>query len=316
MRKTIIFSLITLVAAAMLFGGCGNVGRNVHINEKDISAFDSVHVNVSSANIEFTASDRYGLEIFVPERYRPEWDVTNGQLTIYERTGGFRFVPHFSFSKCYVKVYYPVGAEFHDISLRSSSGNIEFSETAVSDLNITASSGAVYAKAEKCASAYIKTKSGDVKLSGSVDDVDISTSSGAVRSDTSGSGAIRAITRSGSVTLGCEGDRPAALNVSTSSGSIRADGAVWRDVRTTTRSGSTEIRGELSGDTYVKTSSGDVKLSVSGDPSQYGYSLTPSSGSIHWDGMKMGKPARSSGSFENNITVDTSSGGIRVDFSK
>ena len=279
MRNKIIPVLITMMVAALLLSGCNNADRNVLINEKNISAFDSVSVTTSSAMIEFVASDRYGLEIFVPERLGPEWDVTNGRLTITAKPRGIFSVPGITILKSYVKVYYPEGAVFHDISLKSSSGRIELPQVEVSDLDVHTSSGKIDASVGNC-------------------------------------DAISATTSSGSVTLACSGDLAAALNVETSSGSIRADGVAWRDVRTRTSSGATKISGELLGNTDVKTSSGSVKLSVCSDPSRYGYSLTPSSGSIHWDGVRMGKPARSSGSFENDIVVDTSSGSIRVEFYK
>ena len=278
MRNKIISILIVMTLAVLLFSGCSSAGSNVLISEKNISAFDSVHVMTSSTRIEFVTSDNYGLEIFVPGRLSPEWDVTNGHLTIFAKKRVISFGPS-ALLNSYVKVYYPKGAVFHDISLKASSGSIEVPQVAVSDLNLSTSSGKIAASVENCET-------------------------------------IDATTSSGSVTLSGSGDSATALTVNTTSGSIRADGAVWRDVRTKTHSGSTEISGDLLGNTDVKTSSGNVKLSVSSDPSAYGYSLTPNSGSIHWDGVKMGKPARSSGSFENNIAVDTSSGSIRVDFNK
>ena len=185
--------------------------------------------------------------------------------------------PGINLPKSYVKVYYPKGAVFNVITLKTSSGSIELQQVFVSDLDTSTSSGKIDASVVNC----------DV---------------------------VKAATQSGSVRLGCSGDLATKLTASTSSGSIRADGAAWRDAYTKTHSGFTEIKGELLGQTDVKTSSGAVQLIVDSDPSQYGYYLTASSGSIHWDGVKMGKPARSSGSYENNINIDTSSGSIRVDF--
>ena len=279
MRKKFIVVLITMTLAVILLSGCNNVSKNILMEEKNLFAFNSVYVATSSSKIEFVASNHYGLEIFVPESFNPEWDVTNGQLNIYAKTRGSFFVPNITFSKSYVKVYYPAGTVFNDITLKASSGAIELPQVSVSDLDVSASSGTINASVKNC-------------------------------------DAISATTSSGSVTLACSGDLVTALTVNTSSGSIRADGTAWRDVMTKTQSGATEISGELFGDTYVKSSSGAVILNVNGDPSQYGYSLTPSSGSIHWNGIKMGKPARSTGSFDNNIVVDTSSGSIRVEFSK
>ena len=279
MRKKFILVLVTVMLAAVLLSGCNGGVNNTLIKEKNISAFDSVYVTTSSSIIEFVASDYYGLEILIPERFNPEWDVTNGQLTIYAKTRESLFIPSITFSKSYVKVYCPAEAVFNEITLKSSSGSIELPKVFASDLDVSTSSGKINASVENC----------DV---------------------------ISAATSSGSVTLECSGDLATALTVSTSSGSIRADGTAWRDIMTKTQSGATEISGELFGDTYVKATSGNVILNVNGDPSQYGYSLTPSSGSIHWNGIKMEKPAHSTGSFDNNIVVDTSSGSIRVEFSQ
>jgi hypothetical protein len=314
MRKKIMLAFITFTLIALLLAGCNNARANVFISEKNIPAFDSVSITASSSMIEFVASDRYGVEIFVPEEFSPEWDVVNGKLTIFENANGFRFPPSITFSKNYVKVYYTAGTVFNEISLRASSGSIELPQAVVSYLNATTSSRRINASTEKCDSTYIKTESGDVNFSGCVGDVDITTYSGAVKSEISNCDAISVKTHSGRVTLAAEGDLATVLTVSTSSGSIRADGIAWRDVKTETSSGSTDISGELFGDTYVKASSGDVKLSISSDPSQYGYSLEPGSGSIHWNGEKIGKPAHSSCSYEKNIVVDTSSGSIRVEF--
>ena len=279
MRNKIISILIVMTLTVLLFSGCSTADKNVLIEEKNISAFDSVHVTTYSQKIEFVAADYYGFEIFVPGRFKPEWDVTNGALTISAKTRNSFFIPGATPLNSYVKVFYPADAVFHDISLKASSGSIELPPVVVSYLDVSTSSGKIDASMVNCET-------------------------------------ISATTSSGNVTLGGSGEIATVLTVGTSSGSIRADGTVWRDARTKTRSGSTEISGDLLGNTDVKTSSGNVTLSVNGDPSGYGYSLTPSSGSIHWDGVKLGKPARSSGSFENNIAVDTSSGSIRVDFNK
>jgi len=318
MKTTAIIKIAAVMLIAMLFTGCsfnvGALGNNIHINEKEISEFDSVSVTTSLSNIEFVASDQYGLEIFVPERFAPEWYVTNGQLVIKEKTTDFFINLSIHSPRYYVKVFYPAGVNFNDINLITASGQIELPRVDVADLSIISSSGRVYSNAEKCSYVSIESASGSVTFSGSGGNVDIRTASGRVDSNIDNCEAVKVITSSGNVALTGTGDIATALTVNTSSGSINVKGAVWRDINLVSGSGSTTVNGELRGNTSVSTASGSVRISVNGDPSQFGYDLTPSSGSIHWNGEKIAKPAISSGSFDNNISVNTSSGSIRVDF--
>jgi len=312
---------LVLIAAfaliAVLFSGCGNIaGNNVRINENDITPFNAVSVTTSFSKIELIASDRYGLEIFVPDRFAPEWDIRDGRLAIREKTNSFvlnwtLFSPNY-----YVKVYYPAGTDFTDITLLSASGRIEIPEEAVSDLNIKSASGSIKAGAENADHVSIESSSGNITFAGSGGDVRLESQSGTVNAETLNSGSIRITTSSGRVVLTDKGDIATTLTIDTQSGRIEARGGVWQDLTARSSSGSTTISGELLGSTYVETASGSVQINVSGSPSEYGYTLTPASGSIHWNGERMGKPAFSSGSFDNHISVSTASGGIRVDFSK
>jgi len=317
MKKKSIFILVAVTLMVLLFGGCGNIARSdVHISEKNTAGFSSVDVTTSFSSIEFVSSDRYGFEIFVPGSFAPEWDITNGRLTIRENTNR-AIVSLNAFSpQYYVKVFYPAGSGFNDISLASASGRIELPQMDVAYLDIRSSSGRVDAGAEKSANVSIDTSSGSITFSGSGDNVNLESSSGNVQSVIYECGSVNVTTSSGSINLTGKGETATALTVNTMSGRIDIDGVAWRDITARTNSGTTAISGELLGNTFVETSSGSVNISVNGSPSQYGYTLTPNSGSIHWNGDRMASPALSSGSFDNHITVDTASGGIRVSFSK
>ena len=303
------------VLTALLFSGCGfNAGSATLITERNIPEFNSVSVCTSSAQIEFVPSDQYGLEIFMPDRFKPTWEVVNGRLTILGETRSFFFDWNVRPHQYYVKVFYPTEARFSDITLKASSGDIRLPRVDVNDLSLTCSSGNVNANAENSAYVSIDVSSGDISFAGSGDNIRLTTKSGSIESDITNSGKIYADTSSGDIRINNTGDVATLLNANTSSGSIRVNGGIWRDAIAETRSGGVKITGELLGNTFVSTSSGSVVLDVLGDPSHYGYDLTPRSGSIHWDGQKMEKPARSSGSFDNHISANTSSGSIRVDF--
>jgi len=315
MYKKAFLVFVTIALSVLLLSGCSfGKGSGIRISEKDISAFSSVSVSTSMSMIEFIESGKYGLEIFVPKGYSPEWDVTNGLLTIVETTNeiDINLVP--STVEYYVKVYYPSGTGFDGLNLRTSSGRIELPKVDVADLKLRTSSGMINASADKSEKVSMETSSGSIIFSGSGGVVDMTTSSGAVRSEIEDCESINITTSSGEITLIGKGDLATKLNANTSSGSIDVKGVAWQDADTKTSSGSITISGKLLGNTNVVSSSGSVTLNISGDPAQYGYTLTPGSGSIRWNGEKMDDPARSSGSFENNINVRTSSGSIQIDF--
>ena len=347
-----VFCVLTATALiAMMFSGCNFSSKSILINETNIPAFNSVSVTASSANIEFIESGQYGLEIFVPEEYAPKWDVSNGRLTILEKTQS-SLVHIINTPGYYIKVYYPAGIEFNDVALKSASGDIKLPRFDASSLKITSASGKVIANSGKCDDVSIATTSGDIAFSGSGDNINISSSSGVVQSEaenycagvsietasgdislsgncgsvnmasTSGTvisktencDAIYAETSSGDINLINNGTAAALLNITTRSGSIRADGDVWQEVTTESTSGDIAINGELRGNTSIATTSGIVEMSINGNPLEYGYELIPTSGSIKWNGKNMNKPAFLSGSFNNHISVNTTSGDIQVDF--
>jgi len=316
LKKTLVlFAAVMLIA--VMFAGCGPKGINsVRINERDITPFNEVRVTTSLSEIELVESDRYGIDIFVPERFAPEWGVENGRLTIRENTSNHIFSGITLRNNYYVRVYYPAGVEFSDITLLSASGRIDLPKVSVKDLSIESSSGSVRAAAEAFGYASIKSSSGSITFSGSGGDVRLESQSGAVQSVTDNCEAIRVTTSSGRAVVTDKGDAATALSVDTQSGSIEVRGGVWQDLTARSSSGSTTINGALLGSTFAETASGSVRINVTGSPAEYGYTLTPASGSIHLNGERMSKPALSSGSFDNHITVTTASGSIRVDFSK
>ena len=313
------FAVSVMVALIIsMFAGCGSrvvLDNDIQISEKNTQEFSSVSVSASLSKIEFVESDQYGFELFVPGRFAPEWDITNGRLTIIENTNTFSIGLNVNLPNYYVKVYYPAKAVFNDITLRSSSGNVKLPLINVGNLDITTSSGDINAGAEGFSRVSMGASSGEITFTGSGGRVDIETSSGNVRSEIGNVDSFDVTVSSGNITIKGNGDTATVLNARTMSGTINVDGAVWNDITTRTSSGDTNIKGALLGITSAETSSGSVKISVIGDPSEYGYTLTPSSGSIHWNGEKLSKPALSTGSFEkHHIAVTTSSGSIRVDF--
>jgi len=311
-KSLVLIAAVVLIAA--MFAGCGMGGNDVRINETSDTPFDSVSITTSSTRVVFAASDRYGVDIVVPERFAPEWYVADGRLTIRDKTNNYSIGWNVFPRNYYIKVYYPAGTNFADIAILSASGRVEIPQLNVAYLNVASASGRINAGVESFEFVSLSAASGDITFSGSGGSAVIVTQSGTVRADMGDCEAMSVETASGRISLTGSGDTATMLSVSTMSGRVDAKGGAWQDATVRTSSGNTTISGEMLGDTYVETSSGSVQISVNGSPSAYGYSLTPSSGSIRWNGERMARPALSSGAFDNHITVTTASGGIRVDF--
>jgi DUF4097 and DUF4098 domain-containing protein YvlB len=291
----------------------------IHLEEKNIPSFKAAGIITTSADVELIPADCFGIEIRMPAAFEPEWKVENDRL-VFRQTNPVNANIGVSMTnnRRYVKIYYPEGTVFDDIHLQTTSGNITVSaESNRGRLTVKATSGYVRADVSGAAEAAIHTSSGNIMSSlHDTADVYLTASYGKVETGVDGCDTVTIKTTSGNVSVTNDDEKAVMLSVNVSSGKIEADGKAWINLSTESSSGDIRIKGALWGDTSVRTSSGRVELTVKGRASQYGYNLnTVSSGAaIHWDGNRLGKPARSSGSFEHTIEISTSSGGIKVDF--
>jgi len=203
-----------------------------------------------------------------------------------------------------------------DIS--ASSGNITVNNRSnQGQMNISASSGNVRANVSDAAEVMVSTSSGNITSTlNNIAVVSLSASSGNIETSVDGSDAANIRTSSGNISVDSDDTTATNLTANATSGRIRVEGGTWQDLTAESSSGNIDISGALLGNTSARATSGRVELDVRGQVSQYGYDLnaTSSSATIRWDGNRMDRPARSSGSFEHNISVNTSSGNIRVDF--
>ena len=302
--------------------GSGENNEMVVIDEKSLAEFSSIEVSGFSEKIHLVPSDHYGLEMRTTEENGLKWDVSGGKLTVKRNAqSGFQIdlinIDLGVFGDRYVTVYYPQGANFDDIKIDTSSGSVDVSGLTAKNISINVFSGDVNADVTlENGNVSIDTSSGDVKFksAGNANKVGISAFSGNVSADVNDCTELQIGTSSGDITAKSSGQTETKLDISAFSGSITANGNTWRDLKSDTSSGDIDISGRLMGKSVVNAFSGDVKISVKGSPSEYGYNLESFSGRIRIDGNKLGKSAQSNVTGANTITVDTSSGDITINF--
>jgi DUF4097 and DUF4098 domain-containing protein YvlB len=253
--------------------------NGIYISEFNLQPFNEVEVEAGFANVYFEEADSYGLEIRLPSGYEPEWEVDGGKLKIEaDSNDNFSFqIINMEFTESSIWVYYPEG------------GSLE-------SLNLKTGSGSIYA-----AVPYV------------YDEAKLETGSGGIEAQLYNNAAVEAKTGSGSIALYSEGSS-IQVKAETGSGKITLTDGEWIDANVKTGSGSINIEGMLFGETVIESGSGSVEISgLFSGGGFYGYDISTGSGSIRVNGNRYEKNYKSGSGSDNEITVRTGSGSIRIE---
>ena len=304
-------------------------GDAILVQEMDLLAFDTVQITTRLSNIEFIESDRYGLEIRLPPYAdQPNWDITNGKLTVEIPTVRNTFtIMNLDVQSYYVKIFFPGRAAqegsgildtiFRSVDLSTTSGDIRIAALMSDNLILKTASGSINVNLQHYKQAVAKTTSGDITFLGSGDNASLvlDVSSGNITADASGCVDVDIKTTSGSIKLIGDTLANALLKTATGSGNIIVNVSAWQSLTAETRNGDVRITGEPYGATNVDARSGSVTVILRGDERDFSYEISTRSGSIHFGGIRMGNIARNVSNYsEKSINIETSSGNVRVDF--
>jgi len=280
-----------------------NDRRYVRVYYPRRTSFDDILLQASSGNITFPEVEARNLTI----------TTSSGNIT----AGAENYI-NATLTASSGRINFDGNCINGQTDIIASSGNITVSnQSNQGQMNISASSGNVRAYVSDAAEVTVSTSSGNITSTlNNIDVVSLSATSGNIDTSVDGCDAVSIRTSSGNISANSDDLRATILSVNATSGRIRVDGETWQNLTAESSSGNIDINGALFGSTSVRATSGNVGMNVTGQASQYGYDLnaTSSGATIRWDGNRMNRPARSSGSFEHNINVNTSSGNIRVDF--
>ena len=280
-----------------------NERRHVRVYYPSGTSFDDVFLQASSGNITFPEVETRNISI----------TTSSGNIT-----AGAENYSNAALTASSGRINFDGNCINGQTDISTSSGNITINnQSSQGQMNISASSGNVRANVSDAAEIMVSTSSGNITSTlDNIAVVSLGASSGNIESGVDGCDTVSIRTSSGNISVSSDDATATNLSVNTTSGRIRVEGQAWQDLTAESSSGNIDISGALLGNTSARATSGRVELDVWGQASQYGYDLnaTSSGATIRWDGNRMDRPARSSGSFEHNININTTSGNIRVDF--
>jgi len=149
---------------------------------------------------------------------------------------------------------------------------------------------------------------------GPVDSVRIASTSGSVRMDGISATVLEVRSTSGSV----DGRNMSFTNgtLESTSGSININDVSWNNINAQTTSGRIRIAGAdiREGSTRLQVTSGNISLEVNGRRNDFTYSFTSVSGSVRVNGERLRGRTGTGGGGEHPITMNVTSGNIRLDF--
>ncbi len=337
MSKFIKVSLIVIgsciLAGAILFGIgfklCGGVvdfkydfksGEFVSNNEKyvleltELDEFKEIEADLSIGDLIFIKSDKFAIEY---EYYdvEPEYKVENGKFTV--KTQDLYFSVSFDFNtgnRSFMKIYYPEGTKFSNLTVDLSCGNLNIDGMNVSGKTVFDNScGNVTVNNFTAADVEIDLSCGDYFSDNMIADSIISDNScGDIEfTNLTCNSYFESTGSSGNLVI-----KDSTLNVRSifddSCGNVELTGvSVVGDMVADLSCGDLvlndcEVTGSLSGD----LSCGNADISLIGGNS-YGFNLDCSLGDIKVDDSKTDDEYSSSG--DNMITIDNSCGDINIE---
>jgi len=149
---------------------------------------------------------------------------------------------------------------------------------------------------------------------GQTDSVRIASTSGSIRMDGVSAEVLEVHSTSGSV----NGRNLSFTNgtLKSTSGRININGVGWNSINVQSTSGRIRITGAdiREGSTRLQVTSGNINLEVNGRRDDFTYSFTSVSGSVRINGERLRGRTGTGGGGEHPITMNVTSGNIRLDF--
>lgn len=265
--------------------------RNEDVMTKQLSSFKNIDVSTDSIRIELIKSDRNEIEYVVHDQQKVSvCDVIDDTLTFKTNTKFTLMM--FSFEESYVKIYYKDDNQLENVSLQTTSGSVYVNDVNAKKLVTKSTSGAQNISNIVANDFTVNGTSGSIKLNNvNCDEVSVENTSGSIKVDDITSKNIYVKNTSGSIKL---------YDVNSNKTTLKGT------------SGSIYLQGELKGKTQVKNTSGSVRVHTSLPKSDYGYSLSTTSGSTKVNDETF---KGSTGDIrENFIDAAASSGSVKIYF--
>ncbi len=248
------------------------------VSETDIEPFDSIEIKAVAEEIILIPSTNYGIELSYDNEHPITYRYSNGKLRISSDDSDRNFSFGFNFNRSgYIRVFYPQNVSIESIDIKSVSSIIQ-----ASDIN-----------AAKC---KFLTTSGDIALN-SIQTED-----------------LKAATTSGNITLNnmTIDNSDNNCDLASVSGRISANNLKSDGVKAITTSGDVILEGDMTGENKIASVSGQVKVTVKRNPSEYGYDIATVSGTIRIGDSISTKRYQANRDFDNEFDIKTTSGDVEI----
>lgn len=126
----------------------GSVDLGEYIDySTDVNSFSSLNVNVDIGDITIEEGDTFSITYRYPEKYSPEYSVSNNKLTLTQKTPTtINFGVSSDWNNVYVTITIPSGTKLDVVDLDSSLGDIKINGYEGKSLDITDSLGDIEVK--------------------------------------------------------------------------------------------------------------------------------------------------------------------------
>lgn len=271
-----------LCGVALALGGNMNAGQTEKVTHTVEEPFDTIAVNVGSAETIIRKSETGKCYAVCSESDKVHYtlSVADGRLTLSEQDDRSWYdLIGIQVGTWKAELYLPEGS-YEELMATLSSGGFECTDSGISfgNTTLTGSSGSIHFAAAVTGDLRVKTSSGSIRLEKSApQSLSVVASSGSIKlNQVVAASHMKVETTSGSLSLdSCDG---AEVVLKSSSGSIRVEDMTPGTVSATASSGSVKFERVVAAATMqVETSSGSVTLN---DCDAAELSLECTSGSI------------------------------------
>lgn len=260
--------IITAMLIASLSAGLFALPNLLKKEQFGATAIDSLAFDLSSEELQVKETyDTTSIEVEIYCNYKkhaPEVSVSGSTLYIDSVRKGLSFFQDPTGLTCTVIVYVPQKKDFDEISIKTSSGEIEIERplSAKNEIQISASSGEIESTGGLFADTIkISASSGDIELFNvDADELKVNTSSGdiSIRKFTGGTGSLNST--SGDIKASDFASEYAEFNSTSGTISVKKLDCDYFDAKNTSGGISLELESAPAASSSLECTSGDIDL--------------------------------------------------------
>lgn len=284
----------------------------------NLNAFQSLDMNIQNADIEFVASDKYGIEIcYYGDENLIRYSIENNTLKV---TDGSKDQIHlidlnFLYQNNVIKIYMPQKAVLENVKIANSCGNLHINGFSAQKTDISCSSGDVTMWDVSSKSLKIMNNCGGIDMrSITSDTMWVKTSAGNITMKDLTSSNTDTFNDCGNVTV--NSSKLGNATFENHAGNIDALRITTTQLDAKNKCGNMKFDGELGGKSTLDDKSGNIDFATSLSDKDYEYNLSTNCGNIKVNGTDHAAHIKESSNAANNLVITNSCGNVNANFQK